>query len=85
MIQLGKLYRNRMVDLYMSCDKLRDRALRTTCHFTSLSHEAALELLERVGGSVKLAILVHRTGMTPEAARQLLVEHGGHLRRALGE
>jgi N-acetylmuramic acid 6-phosphate etherase len=83
MIQIGKVYQNRMVDLHLSCEKLRARALRTTRVFTGLSREEALDLLESVGGSVKEAILVHRLNIPPGKARQRLEESGGNLRKAL--
>ncbi len=85
MIQSGKVYRNRMVDLYLTCDKLRERAIRTTRFFTGLERDEAVELLERSHKSVKLAILVHRLGISAEAATDRLQQVGGNLRLALGE
>ncbi len=85
MLQSGKVYRNRMVDLYLTCDKLRERAIRTTRFFTGLEREDAVYLLERSQRSVKLAILVHRLGISPEEATDRLKAVGGHLRIALGE
>jgi len=83
MIQIGKVYQNRMVDLYLTCDKLRERAIRTTREMTGLSREEAVELLQRVGGSVKAAILSHKLGTTPEEASSRLASHRGNLRQAL--
>lgn len=83
MVRIGKVYRNRMVDLYLTCDKLRERAIRTTREFTGLPREEAIELLERVGGSVKVAIFSHLKSLSPEEARERLDSAGGHLRRAL--
>jgi N-acetylmuramic acid 6-phosphate etherase len=85
MIQIGKVYRNRMVDLYLTCDKLRARAIRTTREFTGLSHEEAIQLLEDCGGSVKTAILAHCRRISGTEATRLLDLAGGHLRKALGE
>lgn len=85
MVQSGKVYRNRMVDLYLTCDKLRERAIRTTRFFTGLEREETIQLLEASGRSVKLAILVHRLEITPEAAAERLKQVGGQLRLALGE
>jgi len=83
MIRLGKVYKNRMVDLYLTCDKLRERAIRTAREFTGLSREEAVDLLERCGGSVKTAILVRKSGLAPDAAEAFLDRCGGSLRRAV--
>lgn len=85
MVQSGKVYRNRMVDLYLTCDKLRERAIRTTRFFTGLEREETIQLLEKSQRSVKLAILVHRLGISPEAAAERLQQENGNLRLALGE
>lgn len=85
MIQIGKVYQNRMVDLYLTCDKLRERAIRTTRHFTGLDRQAAVNLLEAMGGSVKAAVLAHRLGLDREEAIGRLEAHQGHLNRALGK
>lgn len=85
MIQIGKVYKNRMVDLFLTCDKLRERAIRTARLVCNLDRESAIDLLEKCGGSVKVAILVQKTGLSPGAAKTRLEEVQGHLYRALGE
>lgn len=85
MIQIGKVYHNRMVDLYLTCDKLRERAIRTTRLVCDLDRQPAIDLLEKCGGSVKVAILVHKSGLSPMDARTRLAEVKGHLYQALGE
>jgi len=79
MIQIGKVYENRMVDLYLTCDKLRERAIRTTRHFTGLDREGAVALLERCQGSVKSAILAHRRNLDYNSTVKMLDEVGGKL------
>lgn len=49
MVKLGKVYGNRMVDVAVTNQKLRDRALRILQDLTGLSREAAGFLLERSG------------------------------------
>jgi N-acetylmuramic acid 6-phosphate etherase len=83
MIRIGKVYKNRMVDLYLTCDKLRERAIRTTRELTGLSRDEAILLLSKVGGSVKVALLVHSKGVSPENAQRLLETCNGHLRNAM--
>jgi N-acetylmuramic acid 6-phosphate etherase len=83
MVQLGKVYGNRMVDVAVTNKKLRDRAVRILQDLASLNRESAGELLERSGKSVKLALLMHWTDLSPEAGARLLAEHKGNLRAAV--
>ncbi|MDP5018007.1 N-acetylmuramic acid 6-phosphate etherase [Anabaena sp. UHCC 0187] len=83
MVKLGKVYGNRMVDVAVTNQKLRDRALRILQDLTGLSREAAGFLLERSGKWVKLALLMHWTGLDQEAGKQLLADHLGNLRLAV--
>jgi N-acetylmuramic acid 6-phosphate etherase len=83
MVQLGKVYGNRMVDVAVTNNKLRDRALRILRDLTDLEADAAETLLDRSGKSVKLALLMHWTGLGKEEGDRLLVEHKGNLRAAV--
>ena len=83
MVKLGKVYGNRMVDVAVTNQKLRDRALRILQDLTNLSREAASVLLERSGKWVKLAILMHETGLDNELGNKLLSQHQGNLREAI--
>nr|WP_017712678.1 N-acetylmuramic acid 6-phosphate etherase [Prochlorothrix hollandica] len=84
MVKLGKVYGNRMVDVAVTNTKLEDRALRILGDLTALEREAAKDLLERSGRSVKLALLMHWSGLDRETAQGVLTEHHGQLRVALG-
>ena len=83
MVKLGKVYGNRMVDVAVTNQKLRDRALRILQDLTNLSREAAGALLDRSGKWVKLAILMHETGLDNEQGNKLLKQHQGNLREAI--
>lgn len=83
MVKLGKVYGNRMVDVAVTNQKLRDRALRILQDLTGLSRETANVLLERSGKWVKLALLMHWTGLEKEAGDRLLSEHQGNLRASV--
>ncbi|TVP66654.1 MAG: N-acetylmuramic acid 6-phosphate etherase [Nodularia sp. (in: Bacteria)] len=83
MVKLGKVYGNRMVDVAVTNQKLRDRALQMLQDLTGLSREAAGFLLERSGKWVKLALLMHWTGLEKDAGDRLLAEHQGNLRVAV--
>ena len=85
MVQLGKVYGNRMVDVAVTNTKLHDRALRILCDLTELTREDAGELLERSDRNVKLALLMHWTGLEKDPGDRLLNKHQGNLRTAVQE
>lgn len=85
MILLGKTYRNLMVDVRTTNQKLHARAVAIVQQTTGLSEQAAHQLLVSADGEVKTAIVAARTGASPAAARAHLAAHGGDLRTALGE
>jgi len=83
MVRLGKVYGNRMVDVSVTNQKLRDRALRILGDLTDLGREEAAQLLAASGNWVKLALLMHWTGLDADKGKQLLADRGGNLRSAL--
>lgn len=83
MIRLGKTYRNLMVDLRATNEKLRARSQRTVIRATGVDPVTAASALESVGGSTKAAILVIMTGVSPAQAPALLRRHAGHLGEAI--
>lgn len=83
MVRLGKVYGNRMVDVAVTNNKLRDRALRILQDLTGLGRDAANSLLENSGKWVKLALLMHSTGLDKQAGEELLSKHQGNLRAAI--
>jgi N-acetylmuramic acid 6-phosphate etherase len=83
MVRLGKIYENLMVDLRATNAKLRDRAVRIISTVTGLPADESKQWLDRAGGHVKLAILMHRRKVTAEDGEKLLAKHGGSLRAAV--
>lgn len=83
MVQLGKCYENLMVDLRATNSKLWDRGARIIAMLTGLDRPAAMSLLERAEGHVKVAVLMHKTGVDLPEARARLERSGGFLRAAL--
>jgi N-acetylmuramic acid 6-phosphate etherase len=84
MVRLGKVYGNLMVDLQVTCEKLRDRGERILESMLGLERAAAAELLERAGGHVKTALVMGKLGVDrPEAARRLDAV-GGVVARVVG-
>ena len=76
MVGYGKVYGNRMIDVAVTNDKLRDRALRIINDLTDLDREQAQRLLEKSQKKVKLALLMHWTGLDAAAGEKLLKQQG---------
>lgn len=84
MVALGKVYGNLMVDVDTRANrKLTQRGLSILAALTGLPREACAPLLERAGGAVKVAAVMHAAGVDAAAARRRLEACGGSLRRAL--
>jgi len=72
MIRLGKVDGNLMVDLQVTCEKLRDRGERILMATLGLGRESATGLLSRAGGHVKTALVMHRLGLERDEAKEAL-------------
>lgn len=83
MVQLGKVYGNRMIDVAVTNQKLYDRALRILTDLTDLDKEKAATLLEQSHRRVKLALLMHWAAVSAAEGDRLLAEQGGDLRKAI--
>jgi N-acetylmuramic acid 6-phosphate etherase len=85
MIRLGKTWGNLMVDLQATNLKLKDRSERILMETCRLSRDDARVLLEAAGGSVKVAIVMHRTKIGREEAVKRIHDAGGLIRRVVGD
>lgn len=85
MVQLGKVYGNRMVDLQPRSHKLVERAVRLVGELGRVSEPEARILLKFAGGNAKTAILIARTGATRAEARERLKRAHGRLHEVLGD
>lgn len=83
MIRLGKVYRNMMVDLQLSCGKLEERAKRVIMLATGAPYEEAAELLAQAGGSVKRALAMRALRCASREADAALERAGGFVRAAI--
>ncbi len=84
MVKLGKVYGNLMVDLQVTCQKLRDRGERILMEMLRLDHAAADDLLDRAEGHVKTALVMGRLGVDRDEARHRLDDAGGLVARITG-
>ena len=84
MIRLGKTFGNLMVDMRATNVKLVDRSQRIVMEVCEVSRDEARALLERAGGVVKTAIVMHFLGGSREDAERAMERAGGVIRRAVG-
>ncbi|GAB5520539.1 MAG: N-acetylmuramic acid 6-phosphate etherase [Rhodothermales bacterium] len=83
MVQLGKVYRNMMVDLQMTNAKLVERSKRIIMMATGVDYDEAGNALTEADGHVKTAIVMLLANVDAEAAHQRITDADGHVRRAL--
>lgn len=82
MIKTGKTYKNYMIDLSVSNEKLRARALRFIKEITGVEGEKAESALAEAQ-SVKIACVMLLKNVSKTEAEKLLVEAGGILRKII--
>ena len=85
MVRMGKVYGNLMVDLQVTCEKLRDRGQRILMETIGVERNEAADLLDRAGGHVKTAIVMGKLSIDQEEARTRLKEHDGLLVDVVGD
>lgn len=83
MIRLGKVYSNLMVDVQLTNEKLRKRAVRIVGEAASVDHDEATALLAAAGGEVKVAVIMGLLNCSAGEARQRLNASQGVIRRAV--
>lgn len=84
MVRLGKVYGNLMVDLQVTCEKLRDRGQRILMETLGVTRGRASVLLEEANGHVKTAIIMGKLDVPADRARTLLDEAEGVIARVVG-
>lgn len=83
MIRLGKVYENLMVDVNVSNQKLKDRAVNIIETVTNADYDQALSTLEKANNQVKPAIVMIKTATDYEKAMELLEKADGDVRKAI--
>lgn len=81
MVKIGKVYKNYMIDVKPTNEKLRSRAVKITSQIAEVSEEKALEELQKNGFQIKQAILKIKYGIPSEKADELLKKNNGVLRK----
>ncbi len=83
MILLGKAYENLMVDVHVSNQKLKERAIGIIRKITGVSYQQAMETLEKADLQVKTAIVMIETNTSKQEAEKLLTEANGYVKTAI--
>ena len=79
MVRLGKVYKNRMVDMQATNKKLVSRAEGMVAELGEVSHQTASDLLNQSGNRVKIAIVMARFGVSSDEAVKRLQASRGNL------
>ncbi len=82
-IRIGKVYRNLMVDVQATNEKLRNRAVLIICETTGMSEARARKLLLVVHWDVKTAIVMQLADVNADEARRRLKAAKGFVREAI--
>lgn len=85
MIRVGKVYKNLMVDVQQTNEKLRVRAQNIVMEVTGCEREVASRYLEMAKGEVKVAITMIILDCSREEALDRLKQAKGHIRTAIAE
>jgi len=83
MIRSGKSYRNLMVDVNASNEKLYARAINIVMQATECEYQQAEQALAQANNNAKLAILMVLTGLSVDKAQTVLDKSDGFLRKAV--
>tara|TARA_Y100000588_G_scaffold26319_1_gene25895 strand:+ start:426 stop:1322 length:897 start_codon:yes stop_codon:yes gene_type:complete len=85
MVRIGKVYSNLMVDLQVTCEKLRDRGERILSELLNLNQPAAAALLDRASGDVKTALVMAHLDLDAKEALSRLDAAGGVISTVIGD
>jgi N-acetylmuramic acid 6-phosphate etherase len=83
MVQIGKVFGNRMVFVTATNEKLRKRRTRILQETAGVSASTAEHALRQTNHNLPLALIMLKTGSTAAAARRLLEKSGGSIRKVL--
>jgi N-acetylmuramic acid 6-phosphate etherase len=83
MILIGKAYENLMVDVHVSNEKLKERAIGIIEKITGASYELAADTLEAADLQVKTAIVMIKTDSNKQDAEKLLLAANENVKKAV--
>jgi N-acetylmuramic acid 6-phosphate etherase len=83
MIRLGKVYRNLMVNVQATNEKLRNRVVNMVMQAIEVDEGTAQGLVQQANGDARIAILMHKFGLPPEEIDERLTACYGHFGHTL--
>ena len=83
MIKSNKVYKNYMVDLKVSNEKLKGRAINIISDITKLDIIKSSSLLKLAKNDVKVALVMNHTNLSYDSSFELLEKNKGKLRNIL--
>jgi len=83
MVRMGKVYRNCMVNLKPSNEKLRTRAKVMIQQLTGANKETVASVYEQSGNDVGVSVVMLKVGVAADAAMELMRLGHGNIREAL--
>ena len=83
MILLGKAYENLMIDVHVSNEKLKERAINIIEKVTGADYETASSKLAEADNKVNIAIVMIKRETSKEEATEILEQAGGYVRKAI--
>ncbi|GAX91731.1 N-acetylmuramic acid 6-phosphate etherase [Effusibacillus lacus] len=85
MVRLGKVYKNLMIDVKPTNEKLVDRARRILMKAAGVSYDEAAAALQAADNQVKVALVIIKTGLDAEEAKARLKAAGDFVRPVIEE
>ncbi len=83
MIKRGKVYKNLMVDLQPTNEKLKTRAINIVSQSLDCSEEESIKLLTKCHYNVKIAILSGLTGKDEKECEEALLKNNGSIPKTM--
>lgn len=83
MIKLGKVYKNLMVDVQPTNEKLKYRQINIIKEATGVNEVQSKRALNEADQNTKLAIFMLLSDLNKEQALEILNNHNGHIKKAL--
>lgn len=81
MIKIGKVYKNYMIDVKPTNQKLKNRAIKITAQIAGTDESFANKILQENGFKIKHAILKIKYGINCDEAEKILNQNHGILRK----
>lgn len=83
MVKLGKTYKNYMIDVQPTNEKLKIRAINILNEITGISEKKAKDVLEETSYDVKLSLVMIKGDINKEKAKVALENSSGRVSKAL--